>query len=99
MEKDIFLDVCCFFIGKNKNYVSTILNGCGLHAEIGIKVLIERSLVRVNKDNNKLEMHDLLRDMGREIIREKSPDILGERSRLWCHEDAMEVLRRNMVRA
>ncbi|MCH89584.1 NBS-containing resistance-like protein, partial [Trifolium medium] len=29
MEKDIFLDVCCFFIGKDIAYVTEILNGCG----------------------------------------------------------------------
>ncbi|PNY11224.1 disease resistance protein (TIR-NBS-LRR class) [Trifolium pratense] len=48
--------------------------------EIGINVLVERSLVTVD-DKNKLGMHDLLRDMGREIIREKSPKEPEERSR------------------
>jgi hypothetical protein len=69
MEKNIFLDVCCFFIGKDRAYVTKILNGCGLHADIGITVLIERSLIKVEK-NKKLGMHALLRDMGREIVRE-----------------------------
>ena len=97
MEKDIFLDICCFFIGKKRDYVMIILNGCGLHAEIGISVLMERSLVKLD-GNNKLIMHDLLRDMGREIIREKSPIKLGKRSRLWFHDDVIDVLRRKTVR-
>ncbi|PNX75625.1 disease resistance protein (TIR-NBS-LRR class), partial [Trifolium pratense] len=59
--------------------------------EIGISILVERSLVTVD-DKNKLRMHDLLRDMGREIIREKSPEDLEERCRLWFHEDALHVL-------
>ncbi|MCH81683.1 TMV resistance protein N-like [Trifolium medium] len=59
--------------------------------EIGINVLVERSLVTVD-DKNKLGMHDLLRDMGREIIREKSPKEPEERSRLWFHEDVLDVL-------
>ncbi|CAI8594231.1 unnamed protein product [Vicia faba] len=59
--------------------------------EIGISVLVERSLVTVD-DKNKLGMHDLLRDMGREIIREKSPKEPEERSRLWFHEDVLDVL-------
>ncbi|KAK7281177.1 hypothetical protein RIF29_08927 [Crotalaria pallida] len=93
MLKDIFLDVCCFFIGKDKAYVTEILNGCGLHAEIGITVLIERSLIKLV--NDKLGMHDLIRDMGREIVRQRSPCKLGKRSRLWFHEDAHEVLKEN----
>ncbi|CAJ2634997.1 unnamed protein product [Trifolium pratense] len=58
MEKDIFLDIFCFFIGKDRGYVTEILNGGGLHAVIGIVILIERSLVKIEK-NNKLGMHDL----------------------------------------
>ncbi|KAI4345097.1 hypothetical protein L6164_012259 [Bauhinia variegata] len=40
-------------------------------------------------------MHDLIRDMGREIIRQVSPLELGKRSRLWFHEDVLEVLIQN----
>ncbi|CAL0328928.1 unnamed protein product [Lupinus luteus] len=91
MEKDIFLDICCFFVGKNRAYVTEILDGCGLHAQIGIAVLLERSLIKVEK-NNKLGMHDLLRDMGREIVRESSPEEPEKRKRLWFHEDVLKVL-------
>ncbi|KAK7350581.1 hypothetical protein VNO77_09357 [Canavalia gladiata] len=90
-EKDIFLDICCFFIGKDRAYVTDILNGCGLHAEIGITILVERSLIKVER-NNKLLMHDLLRDMGREIIRRSSPLEPEKRSRLWVNEDVLGVL-------
>ncbi|XP_027907780.1 TMV resistance protein N-like isoform X2 [Vigna unguiculata] len=90
-EKGIFLDIACFFIGKDRNDVIHILNGCGLFAENGIRVLVERSLVIVN-DKNQLGMHDLVRDMGREIIRSKSPMEVEERSRLWFDEDVLDVL-------
>ena len=96
-EKEIFLDVACFFIGMDRNDVTLILNGCGLFAEIGISILVERSLVTVD-DKNKLRMHDLLRDMGREIIRAKSPEELEERCRLWFHEDVLHVLSDQTVR-
>ena len=43
-------------------------------------------------------MHDLLRDMGREIIRSKTPMEPEERSRLWFHEDALDVLSKETVR-
>ncbi|XP_028758923.1 uncharacterized protein LOC114717868 [Neltuma alba] len=89
--KEIFLDVSCFFIGMYRSDVTQILDGCGLFPDIGISVLVERSLVTVD-EKNKLGMHDLLRDMGREIIREQSPKELGKRSRLWFHEDVHDVL-------
>jgi len=97
MEKDIFLDVCCFFIGKQREYVTQILNGCGLCADIGITVLIERGLIKVER-NNKLEMHPLLRDMGREIISQLYPNEPGKRSRLWFQNDVKDVLKENTVR-
>ncbi|XP_028751293.1 TMV resistance protein N-like [Neltuma alba] len=89
--KEIFLDISCFFIGMDRSDVTRILDGSGLFPDIGISVLVERSLVTVD-EKNKLGMHDLLRDMGREIIREQSPKELGKRSRLWFHEDVHDVL-------
>jgi hypothetical protein len=44
-------------------------------------------------------MHDLLRDMGREIVREKSPKDPEERSRLWFNKDVLDVLSEQTVRA
>jgi hypothetical protein len=104
-EKDIFLDICCFFIGKDITYVTEILDGCDLFPGIGIPVLIERSLLKVDK-NNKLGMHDLIRNMGREIVRQNSEKdarlILekdpGECSRLWLQKDVLGVLTNNTVR-
>ena len=95
-EKEIFLDISCFFIGADRNYATQILNDYGCFAEIGISVLIQRSLVTVDK-KNKLRMHDLLRDMGREIIRKESLKFPEERSRLWLHEDVLDVLRNHTV--
>ncbi|CAL5416790.1 unnamed protein product [Camellia sinensis] len=92
--KDIFLDIAFFFIGMDICYVITILNGCGFFAEIGISELISRCLLRIS-ENNGLMMHDLLRDMGREIIREKYPKEPEKRSRLWFHEDVCYVLKKN----
>ncbi|XP_028751311.1 TMV resistance protein N-like [Neltuma alba] len=89
-DKEIFLDISCFFIGMDKDDVTQILNGCRFFAKTGIKNLEERSLVTID-ENNKLGMHNLLRDMGREIIREESRT-LGKRSRLWFHKDAQAVL-------
>ena len=70
--KDIFLDISCFFIGMDKNYVVQILDGCGFFAVIGIGVLIQWCLLTVS-ERNRIMMHDLLRDMGREIVQENHP--------------------------
>ncbi|XP_059452493.1 disease resistance protein RUN1-like [Corylus avellana] len=90
-QKDIFLDISFFFIGIDKNYVIQILDACNFFPEIGISVLIQRCLLSID-EKNKLVMHDLLRDMGREIVREECPKIPGKRSRVWLHEDALDVL-------
>ncbi|KAG2730519.1 hypothetical protein I3760_01G296300 [Carya illinoinensis] len=93
-EKDIFLDIACFFIGTDKEYVNRVLDGCCFFPAIGLGILIQRSLLTVN-ERNELRMHDLIRDMGREIVREESPNDLGERNRLWFHEDVLNVLRKH----
>jgi hypothetical protein len=81
----------------DRNDVTLILNGCGLFAEIGLSILVERCLVIVDHKNI-LRMHDLLRDMGREIVREKSPEELEERCRLWFPEDVLHILSEQTVR-
>ncbi|XP_059431231.1 disease resistance protein RUN1-like isoform X2 [Corylus avellana] len=94
---DIFLDIACFFIGMDKEYVIKALDGCGFFLVICINILTQRSLVTID-NKNKLRMHDLIRDMGREIICEKSPNFPGKRSRLWFHEDFLNVLSKHTVR-
>ncbi|XP_020411151.1 disease resistance protein RML1A isoform X2 [Prunus persica] len=92
-DRDIFLDISCFFIGMDLDYVTQILDGSGFSATLGIPILIERCLVDVSEENE-LMMHDLLREMGREIVREKSGrDDPKKFSRLWNHEDVTDVLR------
>ncbi|CAL5401805.1 unnamed protein product [Camellia sinensis] len=63
-----------------------------LHISFGIQNLIDRCLLTIN-EQNKLMMHRLLRDMGREIVRQESPKELGKCSRLWHNKDSFDVLR------
>nr|DAD46077.1 TPA_asm: hypothetical protein HUJ06_004307 [Nelumbo nucifera] len=95
-EKDIFLDIACFFVGMDKDYVTKILDGCDFSSENGISILVRKSLLTINKENE-LRMHDLLRDMGREIVRNESPKEPGKRSRLWFHEDVYNILMKHVV--
>ncbi|KAL7235606.1 hypothetical protein ACSBR1_018992 [Camellia fascicularis] len=92
-EKNLFLDIACFFVGKDKVYTVKILEECDFSITIGIQNLTRRGLIEVNKDDNKLIMHQVLRDMGREIVRRESQKEPGKRSRVWCHKDAFNVLR------
>ncbi|XP_015573761.2 disease resistance protein RPV1 [Ricinus communis] len=93
-DKRLFLDIACFFTGMDIGYVFRILDGCGFYAVIGIQNLIDRCLITIS-DKYKLMMHQLLGDMGREIVRQESPDDPGKRSRLWDPKDATKVLRQN----
>ncbi|KAH9725666.1 ADP-ribosyl cyclase/cyclic ADP-ribose hydrolase [Citrus sinensis] len=93
-EKEIFLDVACFFKGEKRDYVSKILDSCGFEPVIGIGVLIEKSLLTIC-ESDRLWMHDLLLEMGRQIVRRQSPREPGKRSRLWEEADLCHVLSQN----
>ncbi|XP_057436791.1 disease resistance protein RPV1-like isoform X3 [Lotus japonicus] len=89
--KEIFLHLAFFFIGMDQHDVIKILKDCEHFAEIGISVLVQQSLVTIDR-KNRIGMHDLLRDMGREIVRKKSVDGGKEPSRLWHYQDLDFVL-------
>ena len=95
-EQDIFLDIACFFKGRNIYDVMSILDSCSLYPDSGIARLFEKCLITVNRWNI-LSMHDLLQQMGMEIVRQESPQVPRKRTRLWCYEDALEVLSKNRV--
>jgi hypothetical protein len=95
-EQDIFLDIACFFKGRNIDYVVNMLDACNLYPDSGIPRLVDKCLITVDRWD-KLSMHDLLQQMGREIVRQESPKVPGKRTRLWCYEDALEVLTENTV--
>ncbi|KAK2639905.1 hypothetical protein Ddye_027700 [Dipteronia dyeriana] len=59
-----------------------------------LSVLIAKSLVTLAYKDS-VEMHDLLKEMGREIVHKESPKILGKRSRLWEQGDVIQILKNN----
>ncbi|XP_050153961.1 TMV resistance protein N-like isoform X2 [Malus sylvestris] len=93
-EKEIFLDIACFFKGMKKDYATEILDSCGFYPHTGIRVLFDRALITVSEEG-KLEIHDLLVEMGREIVHQESLKEPGRRSRLWSYEDVYHVLTQN----
>jgi len=95
MKRDLFLDVCCCFVGEDIAYATRILNGCGVDADSGIRVLIDRNLIKLK--NNKLGMHPLLQEMGRQIIHEIRQEEMWKERRLRF-DGAEYVLTDNTVR-
>ncbi|CDY35461.1 BnaC03g61990D [Brassica napus] len=79
-EKNIFLDIACFFKGENVDYVMQLLEGCGFLPHIGIDVLVEKCLVTISE--NRVKMHRIIQDFGREIINGQVVQI-ERRRRLW----------------
>ncbi|XP_031389580.1 uncharacterized protein LOC116202239 isoform X2 [Punica granatum] len=94
-QREIFLDIACLFIGMDSRISVHAWKARGFSPETTIEDLILRSLIRIG-DNNELLMHDLYRDLGREIIRQESNGYLERQSRFWHNEDAIEVLQNEM---
>ena len=93
-EKDIFLDIACFFNHINGDDGIKFLDYLEIGARIGLTVLNDKSLIKLH--GNQLWMHDLLRDMGQHIVCEcLHPE---ERSRLWSFDDIDKILTENTVR-
>uniref|UniRef100_A0A7N0UXH5 TIR domain-containing protein n=1 Tax=Kalanchoe fedtschenkoi TaxID=63787 RepID=A0A7N0UXH5_KALFE len=90
--KDIFLHIAFYMIGRNREYALKILDGCGLHGEIGLEDLIGKCLVSVDEYHDTLSMHHLIQQMGHEVVRQKPPIELGRRSRILGQKDAYKVL-------
>ncbi|KAJ7951586.1 TIR-NBS-LRR resistance protein [Quillaja saponaria] len=91
-EKNLFLDIVCFFKGEDLDFVKRIANACGFSADRGIRSLTEKSLVTIS--NNIIEVHASLQDMVEEIIghRHQEP---GQRSRLWDPEQVHHIFKYN----
>ncbi|KAL4594401.1 hypothetical protein ACB092_12G017700 [Castanea dentata] len=92
-ENEIFLNIACFFNHKNQYEVIKILDYLGLYPTIGLRVLIDKSLVKLHE--NELWMHDLLQEMGRDIVHQECPKEPGKRSILWSFKDIDNVLTKN----
>ncbi|KAJ0816912.1 putative P-loop containing nucleoside triphosphate hydrolase, leucine-rich repeat domain superfamily [Helianthus annuus] len=85
VEKELFLDIACFFRRCKKDIAMEILEACDLHPEIGIEVLRQKALINIV--DGTLDMHDLVQEMGHYIVRVKHPNNPNKHSRIWKSED------------
>ncbi|KAJ9556375.1 hypothetical protein OSB04_010989 [Centaurea solstitialis] len=93
-QKRIFLDIACSFIGRKKDFLASVLDSDDCFIDANIEVLVDKSLITVSPFDNLLQMHELIRSMAREIVREES-NWPGHRSRLWTLSDVHNVLKEN----
>ncbi|PWA58021.1 toll/interleukin-1 receptor (TIR) domain-containing protein [Artemisia annua] len=89
-EKELFLDIVCFFRGEYKDDAMEIFEACGFHPHIGIKVLIQKALITIDSQGS-FDMHDLVQEMGHYIVREEHPNNPEKHSRLWKYEEIRNV--------
>ncbi|CAJ2640047.1 unnamed protein product [Trifolium pratense] len=101
-QKAIFIDIACFLRGENKDFVIDLLEASEFFAISGTKDLLDKALIqlkliwlwRLKAAVDGMEMHDLLQEMGRDIVNQESKDP-GKRSRLWKAEEICDVLKIN----
>ncbi|CAI0452304.1 unnamed protein product [Linum tenue] len=96
-EKQIFLDIACFFIGSHKDLPYYMWSGCNFYPESGISTLIHRSLIKLD-EANLFWMHDHIKDLGRAIVKEEDVRHTYNRSRIWSTDDVLDMLRNSEVK-
>lgn len=95
-QKQIFLDIACFFVNKEISSANYMWDACDFYPDDGLEVLVSMSLVQITEES-KLRMHDLIRDLGRELVREECFSDPTKRSRIWSGTTALEVLKIKQV--
>ncbi|XP_060193629.1 TMV resistance protein N-like [Lycium barbarum] len=89
LDKQILLDIACFFKGKRREPVTRKLLAFGFKPEIGVPVLIQRSLLSIS-DDDRFQMHDLVQETAWYMVRHGQTK---ERySRLWIPDDICDVM-------
>eukprot|EP00208_Stichococcus_sp_RCC1054_P001956 CAMPEP_0206141634 /NCGR_PEP_ID=MMETSP1473-20131121/13648_1 /ASSEMBLY_ACC=CAM_ASM_001109 /TAXON_ID=1461547 /ORGANISM="Stichococcus sp, Strain RCC1054" /LENGTH=1073 /DNA_ID=CAMNT_0053536285 /DNA_START=165 /DNA_END=3383 /DNA_ORIENTATION=- len=100
-ERDLFLDIACILHGWPKQVAETYWDG--VQGGLALSGLKTRSLLATTEGSDEvLEMHDLLRELGRSIeSKTTTPDTLRftsgskpmvDRRRIWTREEVLEAL-------
>ncbi|XP_076896261.1 TMV resistance protein N-like, partial [Bidens hawaiensis] len=90
-QKEIFLDVVCMLKGEKKDDAIKILESCGFHAQIGLRILEQKSLIIVSNYHT-LGFHGHIEEMGKNIVRRFHPNEPSEHSRLWIKKEIEDIL-------
>nr|XP_043618616.1 disease resistance protein RUN1-like [Erigeron canadensis] len=102
-QKDIFLHVACLLKGERKKNIIRILESLGFHAQIGLSVLEQRSLITFRHDSHydeddykRLGMHDHIEEMGMHIVRSLHPDEPQQHKLLWINDEIEDIIEKDM---
>ncbi|KAL2334349.1 hypothetical protein Fmac_015562 [Flemingia macrophylla] len=92
--KSVFLHISCCF---NEYRVIEVEHIFGAHYGQNIKphldMLVKKSLMK--RRWLCYTLHDSIEEIGKQIVKQESPDELGNRSRVWSCEDILDVLEEN----
>ncbi|KAF7848100.1 hypothetical protein BT93_L2296 [Corymbia citriodora subsp. variegata] len=94
MQKVIFLEIACYCIGEDEINACYMWDDCGYSPRHTIDALMLMSLIKIDK-NNKLWMHDELRDLGRYIVKEENFEDVGKHPWVWIDENTSDILMSN----
>ena len=90
-DKAMFLDIACMLIGVKQEIAMTIWKSCSNCScscsktpASSLRNLIDRSLVKLDEDD-KLRMHDVLRDMGRDVVKRDHVKGRARPRKKWTH--------------
>ncbi|KAK1423993.1 hypothetical protein QVD17_19304 [Tagetes erecta] len=92
-DRELLLHIACFCVGEYSRHVEMILED-ELYAKSGILTLVNRCFLTI-LPNGKLMMHQLLQEMGRNVVCEESKDP-AKRSRVWHDAESYRVLRKGV---
>jgi hypothetical protein len=96
----MFLDIACFMIGQREHIAMQIFEACKSDYNIpaaSFSSLKDKCLVKLDEDR-RIIMHDLLRDMGRQVVMNQSHHMeKGTPSHLWNLEMVQRVLQNKEV--
>nr|XP_004510440.1 disease resistance protein LAZ5 isoform X2 [Cicer arietinum] len=93
-EKNIFLDIACFFDGLNfkVDLIKLLLKDPYCSVGFILDRLKDKALVTIDKQNV-VSMDDIIQETARKIVRQESVEEPGSRSRLLDPDDIYHVLK------
>ncbi len=98
--RKMFLDIACFMIGQREHIAMHIFEACKSDytgPAASFSSLKDKCLVKLDEDKQ-IVMHDLLRDMGRQVVKIESGNMeKGTPSHLWDPEMVQRVLQNKEV--
>ncbi|MFS8004565.1 putative P-loop containing nucleoside triphosphate hydrolase [Helianthus anomalus] len=89
-QQKLFLDIACFYRRWRVDNTMMVLDTFSLYPRIGVKVLIQKSLIKVSNGefgDKIVDMHDLVEEMAHYIVIVAHPNNPEKYSRIWKNKD------------